>query len=202
MRRFSAFLVRYGDPQIGEPLSHACRRVSESGAWRDSRLRFGLLKETFAPHERGSVFLVGACLRHVVVATFPGADEKEKLNRVFASAPPWLVYFTFADLTAKILELSSPDLSSVIGFVRSKANLDLWYGLPAGSFERNPWPNDSKKRLACTDLDLVRSGTQWRERPAASQAVKRARNWPVLLSAKVLEMRPEELLKHIQQSSS
>jgi len=44
--------------------------------------------------------------------------EKEKLEQVFASAPPWLIWFTFADYTAELLGLSLPDLSSVAGDAR------------------------------------------------------------------------------------
>src|SRR5436305_14115508 len=29
------FLLRYGEPQIGEPLEEACRRVTESDAWKE-----------------------------------------------------------------------------------------------------------------------------------------------------------------------
>ena len=34
-----AFLTRYGNPQIGEPLSCAYQQVSESDAWRECRGR-------------------------------------------------------------------------------------------------------------------------------------------------------------------
>jgi hypothetical protein len=43
---------------------------------------------------------MGSPLRHAVISSFPGADEKEKLDAVFASAPPWLIWFTFGDYTA------------------------------------------------------------------------------------------------------
>ena len=121
------FLIRYGNPNIGEPLSNACRRVSESDAWKECRQRFPWLKRwhdhlnktdedkdeyySFDPHSRDLALIIGSCLRHAVIATFPGADEKEKLSGVFASAPPWLIWFTFADYTAGVLGLSLPDLS-------------------------------------------------------------------------------------------
>ena len=67
----------------------------------------------------------GMPLRHVIIANFPGVGEKDKLDAVFASAPPWLIWFTFADYTAKLLGLTLPNLSGVMGFARSKANFDL-----------------------------------------------------------------------------
>jgi hypothetical protein len=30
-----AFLIRYGKPQIDEPLSHACERCAQSPAWKE-----------------------------------------------------------------------------------------------------------------------------------------------------------------------
>ena len=82
--------------------------------------------------------ITGTYLRHELIARFSGATEKEKLERVFASAPPWLIWFTFADYTAELLGLSQPDLSSVAGFARSKADFDNWYGVPSGAFVPNP----------------------------------------------------------------
>ncbi len=35
-----AFLIRYGNPNIGEPLSCACRRASESSAWKECCEKF------------------------------------------------------------------------------------------------------------------------------------------------------------------
>jgi hypothetical protein len=37
---------------------------------------------------------MGDPLRHFVIASFPGADEKQKLNTAFAAAPPLLPWFT------------------------------------------------------------------------------------------------------------
>ena len=43
---------------------------------------------------------------------FPGADETEKLNLVFASAPLWFLWFTHADVIGRVLGLKLVDLSS------------------------------------------------------------------------------------------
>jgi hypothetical protein len=153
--------------------------------------------------------MYGMPLRHVIIATFPGVSEKDKLDAVFASAPPWLIWFTFADYTAKSLGLTLPDLSGVAGFARSKANLDLWYGLPSGAFERRPWPDGpDNEPLARTDLKLLRPV---RERPDSqktpfersracetcmkSYPIERTDEWPVLLPAALLELPTEQWAK-------
>jgi hypothetical protein len=118
-----ALLVRYGNPQLGEPLSSAGGRVAKSEFWGLFCQKFPpdrtILPDDFEhsfPFTRDQVTIIGDQLRHVSIATFPGADEKEKLNRVLRSAPPWLLWFTFADYSAKLLGLSLPDLSTVSGF--------------------------------------------------------------------------------------
>ena len=103
-----------------------------------------------------NVTLIGRCLRHTIISTFPGADEKHKVDAVFAAAPPWLIWFTFADYTAKLLDLRLPDLSSVTGFARSKAAFDRLWDLPEGPFEQRPWPDGpDNEPLARTDLSLL-----------------------------------------------
>ena len=85
-------------------------------------------QHTVEPYNRDGIFSLGPFVRHAVISNFPGADEKQKLNAVFSSAPPWLIWFTFADYTAKLLGLKLPDLSDVRVFERSKANFDLGGG--------------------------------------------------------------------------
>ena len=105
------FLMRYGNPQIGEPLSEACRRVAESEVWNACCEKFPhhckdfRRENSFEPYNRNVVSLFGYPLRHVLLSTLAGADEKDKLNRAFKSAPPWLIWFTFADYTAKLLDV-------------------------------------------------------------------------------------------------
>jgi hypothetical protein len=185
-----AFVMRYGNPQIGEPLSEAWRRVAESGAWKGS----------FEPYSRDDVFLIGHPLRNVLLATFPGADERDKLNRVFKSAPPWLIWFTFADYTAKLLDLNLPDLSSVSGFERSKKIFHGWWALPESAFECRPWPDGADgEPLARTDLGLLGLETT-RAAPITNRQRKRALAnsarsslshqiaWPALLSKEWLQL--------------
>src|SRR6516164_7142800 len=142
-----AFVMRYGNPQIGEPLSEACQRVTESEVWKSCCEKFPICgyhrnENLFRPYSRDNVvFLIGDPLRHVLLPTLSGADEKDKLNRVFKSAPPWLLWFTFADYSAKLLDLKLPDLSTVTGFERSKDIFHRWWGLPESAFECRPWPD-------------------------------------------------------------
>jgi hypothetical protein len=163
------FLLRYGEPQIGEQLSDAFRRFAASKAWkacceefpRFSRYaaRFRRREDTeyrFEPYDRGTLTVIGTPLRHIFISSFPGKDEKEKLNLVFRTAPPWLIWFTFADYTATFLGRDLPDLSSVVGFERSKQLFHNWWGYPRTAFERRPWPHDpAREPLARTDLRLL-----------------------------------------------
>ena len=158
-----ALLVRYGNPRLGEPLSCACARVVKSELWALFRQKFPPDRTIFPanfeysfPCTRDQVIIIGDALRHVSIATFLGADEKEKLNGVLQSAPPWLLWFTFADFSAKLLGLTLPDLPTVSRFERSKETFHAWWGLPQGSYECRPWPHGiDGEALARTDLSLL-----------------------------------------------
>src|SRR6516164_6378353 len=197
-----AFVMRYGNPQIGEPLSEAWRRVAESEARKGS----------FEPYSRDSVTLMGHPLRHILLATLPGADEKDKLNRVFKSAPPWLIWFTFADYTAKLLDLKLPDLSTVTGFERSKDIFHRWWGLPESAFECRPWPDGTDgEPLVGTDLSLLglRTGqdapitNRERKRALANSArssVTHQIGWPHLVSEEWLQLDFETGLARLREA--
>lgn len=202
-----ALLVRYGNPRLGEPLSCAGGRVAKSEFW-------GLFCQKFPPDRtiypddfeysfpftRDRVTIIGDELRHVSIATFPGADEKEKLNRVLRSAPPWLLWFTFADYSAKLLGLSLPDLSAVSGFERSSEIFQGWWGLPQSACECHPWPHGiDGEALARTDLSLfeLETGQEMpvtkRERTRALAHASRSNlgrkvKWPTLISAERLRL--------------
>jgi hypothetical protein len=219
-RAVLAFLVRYGEPQIDEPLSLACERCSESAAWKDCCDEFESLllpgseylrvksPRTFQPHDMDGVNIIGPALRHLIISTYSGADEKRKLEVAFASAPPWLFWFCFADHTAKLLDLRIPDLSTVTRFMRTKANFDIWWGLPKGAFERVPWPRGSEDDpLARTDLNLLRPTIEGATKPMTRRELMRERAalkksdrgefheaWPALIPAKILRMSRSELI--------
>ena len=204
-----AFLIRYGKPRFGEPLSVACQRVTESKAWKDFRDRFfptpkplhpnGRVRRgrSFEPYNRNTVLITGWPLRHLVISSFPGVNEKAKLNAVFKAAPPWLLWFTFADYTAAVLGLELPDLSRVTCFARSRDAFDNWWGLPRGSFERRPWPKSLiKDPLSGTDLSLLRPQaarqalTTRRERKRAvviSPQASSQDEWPILIPLELLQ---------------
>ncbi len=162
-----------------------------------------------SPFDQGGAFLSGRYLRHELIARFSGASEKKKLERVFASAPPWLIWFTFADLTAELLDLAVPDLSSVAGFARSNADFDNWCGLPKGAFVPLPWPHGpDNEPLARTGLNLLRPATQRPDRQMTPREQKRARaismkfhstkhidNWPCLELVELLTMPFGKLVK-------
>ena len=213
-----AFLVRYGEPRIDEPLSRACERCAKSAAWKDCCDEFKSLlvpgseylgvqsPGPFQPHNMDAVNVIGAALRHVMISTYSGADEKQKLEAALASAPPWLLWFTFADYTAKLLNFTIPDLSKVAGYMRSKTNFDIWWGLPRGVFERSPWPHGSESEpLARTDLNLLRPTIKattrlmtrrehMRERAALKKSDRGERQewWPPLIPVEHLKLSRSE----------
>ncbi len=190
-----AFLIRYGNPEEGEPLSSACQRVTESQAWKDCleniiprRCKYIPFEEPFAPYDRCTVWQLGEPLRHAVISSFPGSNEKAKLNATFKSAPAWFIWHTFADYTAAVLGLEIPDLSKVAHFARSREAFDRWRGLPRDAFERRPWPNGPERELlARTDLSLLRpepahdeSMTRRERRRAAANSIQWSDEWPAL----------------------
>jgi hypothetical protein len=71
-----AFVMRYGNPQMGEPLSEACQRVTESEAWeaccekfpeecKNFRDRNFRVQYSFGPYNRDRVSSIGELLRHM-----------------------------------------------------------------------------------------------------------------------------------------
>jgi hypothetical protein len=206
-----AFLIRYGNPRVDEPLSSACERCSGSTAWKEGREEFKsftLSRPEFEPYSSDNVTTMGDPVRHFVIASFPGKDEKEKLNTAFIAAPPWLLWFTFAAYTAKLLGLTLPDLSNVSRFIRSKKNFDIWWGLPTGAFERELWPRGrDQEPLARTDLSLLRPAITnsiramtrrelMRERMAFEKFTRdeKQRHWPDPPPAQVLKLSRSEFL--------
>ena len=111
-----AFLIRHGDPQIEEPLWRAYKRCERSDAWKQCCERFPTALEAvqfrFEPWRLNA--FAAELLRHGINWFFQGTDEKDKLSRVFKSAPAWFVWVSFADHIAVRLGLPLPNLSSVI----------------------------------------------------------------------------------------
>jgi hypothetical protein len=167
-----AFIIRFGDPQIGEPLSRACGRVENSEAWKECcAMSPGLpsWRGKFRPYS-SSVAGLSTRLRHGLIRLFPGRSERDKLNRVIEQAPPWLLWFTFSDYTASELGLRVPDLTAVSCFERVRT-----IGcIPEGAFRRRYW-----------DDGIVK------EPPTRPKVFDRAR-WPRLFSMEVSELTPKE----------
>jgi hypothetical protein len=122
-------LILYGNPKEDEPLSDSWQRCIE---------RFPALQPWKASKScmsgEGYAREVAKIVGDKVKAELPGATNKEKFPNLFSSAPPWLIWFTFADLTGAILNLPLPDLSSVANFRRSNV-FKMWPALPDGKFE-------------------------------------------------------------------
>jgi hypothetical protein len=132
------------------------------------------------------------------------------LDKVFASAPPWFVWFTFGDYTAKLLGLHMPDFAAVIHCARSKEDFANWYGLQRGAFESRPWPHGPEnEQLACTNLDLLHPESEKRSRQMTRRESRRAKvaekdlaestdEWPSLIPAEYLTMPFSDLVKFLQ----
>jgi hypothetical protein len=120
----------YGNPKEDEPLSDAWERCVE---------RFPALQPCKADKRwmsaEGYARKVAEIVAEKVMAELPGTTKKEKFQNLLSSAPPWLIWFTFADLTGAIFNLTLPDLSSVTKFRRSKSVFEKWPALPDGKFE-------------------------------------------------------------------
>jgi hypothetical protein len=123
-------LILYGNPKEDEPLSDAWQRCIElfPGLERWKANKRCMSGEGYA---REVANIVG----DKVKAELPGATKKEKFPNLFSSAPPWLIWFTYADLTGAILNLPLPDLSSVTNSRRSKSAFEKWPALADGKFE-------------------------------------------------------------------
>lgn len=137
-----SLLILYGDPRIDEPLSAAWDRCRESVEWRNCREIHGGFDEY--GEERGTPFeFLGALYiaeyfeKHFL-PILPGDDACAKFSGIFDQAPPWLCWFTHADIDALILGFRLPDLSSERCFARN-----LWIPdcLPRGPFERRRLPD-------------------------------------------------------------
>jgi hypothetical protein len=118
-------LILYGDPKIDEPLSFAWRRCLESAEWQKRREKYGGWDE-YGRDDCGDPFVsfgatrIAKYFRQHFLPGLPGADEVEKFSSIFKKAPPWLLWFTYGDLNARILGIKLPDLSTVQRFVRER----------------------------------------------------------------------------------
>ena len=146
-------LILYGNPKEDEPLSEAWQRCMER--FPDQKLALernkGLLTDgNYIPY-------VAKIVGEKVMAELPGSTEKEKFQNLISSAPPWLMWFTFADFSAASLDLTLPDVSSVEHFERSKSVFEKWPDLPDGKFEFRIRSDDSDlKGFSARDLGFLK----------------------------------------------
>lgn len=121
-------LLSYGDPREDEPLANAKRRCFE---------HFPHLKYVLAQGSTRDIksWELAAFALPVLLADHPGIDKDQLIRNTWLAAPPWLIWFTFGDVTASILGLGLPDLSEVRMFERSKGILANWPELPEQKFE-------------------------------------------------------------------
>ena len=143
-----SLLILYGKPKIDEPLLNAWERCRESTAWRASREKHGGFdeygRENGTPFDR-SAERIAEYFRKYFMPELPGADETEKLDAIMERAPPWLLWFTYGDVSAGVLGLKLPDLSSVNRFARGEFR--AMSELPDGPFECHPLPDGVNDRI-------------------------------------------------------
>jgi hypothetical protein len=142
-----AVLIHIGKPQLGEPLSVAWERVGR-GDWE--RLK------SLDPFETFMARTTCHMCRYLVLPHAPGKNDKEKIALIMASAPAWLLWFTFYDITARMLDLPAPDLSTMRKFSRSLTTLRQYPALPKGAFEYRPRPNGSDEEPLLTAGERAR----------------------------------------------
>jgi hypothetical protein len=135
-------LALYGEPKIDEPLLRAWERCRQSNTWQACRAQHGGFDnrggEDGTPFERwGMRLIVGYFMKHFL-PDLPGADKIEKFSRIFKKSPPWLLWFTHADVAARALGIGLPDLSKISRFARGEPLLTC---LPRGPFELHPRPD-------------------------------------------------------------
>ena len=131
-------LILYGDPKIDEPLSFAWKRCLESSEWQKRREKYGgwddYRRDHGDPFDSFSATQIGKYFRKYFLPDLPGGDQAEKFGLIFKRAPPWLLWFTYGDVNARILGIKLPDLSTVNRFIRDPRNVGNDY-LPPVPFE-------------------------------------------------------------------
>lgn len=137
-----AAICLYGEPKIEEPLTAAWERCRQSAAWQEGREKYGGFdeygREGFTPFDDLGTEQISEYFHRYFLPDLPGRDETGKLTIIFKSAPPWLLWFTHADVRAIFLGISIPDLTEIRRFRRENITL---YNLPTGPFKCDPWPN-------------------------------------------------------------
>ena len=122
-------IARYGAPRTDELLTEAWKRCLET-----------LLRKFpgFAKNGRANPFNFAAAavialdFRKYVLPRLRGTDDNDKIYRVLADAPQWLLWHTYADKSCASCGIEVPDISNMLGFARGFWFLGI---LPPGPFE-------------------------------------------------------------------
>ena len=151
-----AVLILYGHPRVGEPLTCAWRRCVESKAWQACREKHPPVnaRGKESPFDEGGAESMAQYFRAYILPDLPGADETAKLNAILAKAPPWLLWFTHAEVPILFLGLKLPDLSSMCRFERPEAFPHD--PLPYGAFEGRRLPEGAEDHDLESFLGLMR----------------------------------------------
>jgi hypothetical protein len=121
-----SLIVLFGDPQIDEPVSSAWERCCKSGSpLFDKFSNAKRLKDFGSPFDHGAR-RCAQYFRECAMPHLPGANDKEKFAPIFAGAPLWLLWFSWADATMAALDLPPRDRSDICKFLRSKDNFFGW----------------------------------------------------------------------------
>ena len=148
-----ASLILYGDPRIGEPLIYAWRRCLESPTFKSYCEKHSYYHYSW--RRRGLHQQVAEYFREYLLPGLPGANETEKLNLVFASAPLWFLWFTHADVIGSVLGLKVMDLSSKSRYARPPVS---FMQLPDGPFEWRRLPDGAEDEFCAWARQHQREG--------------------------------------------
>jgi hypothetical protein len=136
-----SLLIKFGEPQEGEPLERAWDRCRASEA---PELRDALPGSEYNPFDTPShARTVGDLFRDLVLSKLevPGSNDAEKLIAIISEAPQWLLWFTYADLTDDALnscEFMRGDskIEPVQKWARSRLDYVRWPLLPRSAFHQ------------------------------------------------------------------
>lgn len=172
-------LALYGQPKIDESLEAAWQRVLESPAWKAYRQKYPALgpyhtDDWVTPFQGPCSRFIAEYFRKYVLPDLPGEDEPAKFAAIFATVPPWLLWYTHADCCALLVGIKLPDLSCVSRFDRGGLSALIPMGpfecrrLPKGVYDRFT-ERGHKQHLARLSANMTA-----RERKRALRLVGRA----------------------------
>jgi hypothetical protein len=170
-------ITLYGNPRLDESLEEAWKRALAT-----------LLQQfpNFARNGRAHPFNFAAAaviaddFRKYVLPRLPGADDNERIYRVLARAPKWLLWHTHADLACGYLDMKVPNVSAMQRFERDGWFLGI---LPPGPFEQRIRHADPATAIAAK-----RPERHYLVPPPIETAHERRRAARILLIRAVLEV--------------